>query len=100
MAGCYVGKDTVIERCIIDTDTTIGDGVFMGAGENIANVHMPHIYETGITVIGESSTIPDKVNVGKNCVIFGKTEPVDYEHGRLESGQSIVKKLNEKGVRA
>jgi len=100
MAGCYIGKGTIVERCIIDTDTTIGDGVHMGVGENIANVHKPHIYDTGITVIGEASTIPDRVSIGKNCVIFGKTEPVDYENGRLESGQSIVKKLNANGVRA
>jgi glucose-1-phosphate adenylyltransferase len=100
MAGCYIGKGTVIERCIIDTDTTIGDGVQIGAGDNIPNVYKPHIYDTGITVVGEYSTIPDKVNIGKNCVILGRTEPTDYTDGCLESGQSIVKKVNANGVRA
>jgi len=100
MEGCYVGKGTVIERCIIDTDTTIGDGAHLGVGENVSNVYNPKIYDTGITVIGEASTIPDKVRVGKNCVIFGKTEPSDYPDAALESGQSIVKKINANGVRA
>jgi len=100
MQGCYVGKGTTIERCIIDTDCTIGDEAHLGEGENTANIHRPHIYDTGITVVGEFSTIPDKVKVGKNCVIFGKTEPGDYPDAALESGQSIVKKMNANGVRA
>ncbi|MCL2198493.1 MAG: glucose-1-phosphate adenylyltransferase [Defluviitaleaceae bacterium] len=100
MENCYVGKNTVIDRCIIDTDCTIGDEVQMGVGENTPNSYKPGIYDTGITVIGELSIIPDKVQIGKNCVIFGKTEPKDYADLRLESGKSIVKKMNANGVRA
>jgi glucose-1-phosphate adenylyltransferase len=100
MEGCYVGKNTVIERCIIDIDCTIGDGAQIGIGENIANVHRPNIYDTGITVLGEFTSIPDKVLIGKNCVVYGKTTPDDYENAKLDSGHSIVKRVNEKGVRA
>ena len=71
----------------------------IGAGDNIANVYRPHIYDTGITVIGELSTIPDNMAIGKNCVIFGKTTPKDYPDNRLESGQSVVKHINANGVR-
>ena len=100
MEDCYIGKGTHLERAIIDMGTNIGDGVRLGTGENIANVHMPHIYTTGITVIGELSIIPDRVEIGKNCVIFGRTTAKDYKDMRLESGQSIVKPMNASGVRA
>ncbi|MCL2840949.1 MAG: glucose-1-phosphate adenylyltransferase [Defluviitaleaceae bacterium] len=100
MEECYIGKGTVIERCIIDKHTTIGENAKIGDGENIKNIHKPDLYDTGITVIGEFSIIPDNVTIGKNCVIFARTEPRDYENGRLESGQSIVKQVNEKGLRA
>ena len=100
MQGCYVGKGTTIERCIIDIDCTIGDNAKLGMGENIPNAYKPQIYDTGITVLGELSTVPDNVEIGKNCVIFGKTTPGDYPDGKLESGQSIVKKMNANGVRA
>ncbi|MDR0272503.1 MAG: glucose-1-phosphate adenylyltransferase [Clostridiales bacterium] len=100
MEGCYIGKGTVIERSIIDTDCTIGDGVSIGVGDNVINVHRPKVYDTGITVVGELSSIPDKISIGKNCVIFGKTTPVDYPNNRLESGESIVKRINANGVRA
>ena len=99
MEDCYIGKGTVIERAIIDNGTTIGDGVKIGVGENIANVYAPQIYDTGITVIGELSTIPDNVVIGKNAVIFGRTTPQDYKGMLLESGQSIVKPMNASGVR-
>jgi glucose-1-phosphate adenylyltransferase len=100
MERCYIGRGTIIERCIIDTECTIGDGVQIGVGENVSNESRPHIYDTGITVVGEQSSIPDKVTIGKNCVIFGKTEPEDYPDNNLESGKSIVKKVNANGVRA
>jgi len=100
MEGCYIGKGTVIERCIVDVECIIGEEAHLGVGENIENVHRPKIYDTGITVVGEFSSIPDKVKVGKNCVVFGKTEPADYPDQVLESGQSIVKKINANGVRA
>jgi len=100
MEECYIGKGTSVERCIIDTGCTIGDGVVIGNGENIKNAHKPNLYDTGITVIGEHSTVPDNVTIGKNCVIFGRTEPHDYPDSRLESGQSIVKPVNANGVRA
>jgi len=100
MERCYVGRNTRIERCIIDSECTIGDDVVIGTGDNTVNVHRPKIYDTGITVMGENSSIPDKVEIGKNCVIFGKTEPEDYQDGKLASGESIVKKVNANGVRA
>jgi len=100
MADCYIGKGTYIEHCIIDTNCTIGDGVHIGVGENIPNEEKPNIYDTGITVIGENSELPDNVKVGKNCVIFGKTVPADYLDHMLESGQTIVKEINSGGVRA
>jgi len=100
LSDCYIGKGCDITRCIIDTGCTIGEGVIIGDGENIANVHRPKIYDTGITVFGENSNIPDNVRIGKNCVIFGRTTPEDYPDGMLESGQSIVKEVNPNGVRA
>jgi len=99
MEDCYIGKNTRINRAIIDIVCTIGDNVVLGEGENTANVHRPHIYDTGITVIGELSIVPDNVSIGKNCVVFGKTAPKDYPDGKLESGQSIVKHINANGVR-
>jgi len=67
------------------------------SNSNIVNQDKPKIYNTGITVIGEYTTVPDNVSIGKNCVIFGNTTAEDYPDNRLESGKSVVKENEEAG---
>jgi len=98
MEDCYIGTNSRLHRVIADTNCSVGDDVIIGEGENIPNVDKPKIYDTGITVLGENTAIPDKVSIGKNCVVCGNTYPLDYQDGRLESGQSIMRDPNLKGV--
>ncbi len=90
MAGCKVGKNSVIECCIIDERATVGENVTIGKGENVPNIEKPHIYDTGITVIAEDSVVPSDVTIGKNCVIYGVTALEHYDENKcLESGATI-----------
>ncbi len=95
MEGCKIGKNTVLDRCIIDQKTVIGDNVKIGIGENIPNKHKPKIYNTGISVIGSDTVVPDNLEVGKNCVIYGVTTSDDYKDNKLESGEVVI---NDEGV--
>ena len=90
MENCTIGANTVIERCIIDQDTKIGANIRMGVGENIVNELKPKIYNTGITVIGSNTVVPDNLTIGKNCVILGETTPDMYPDNKLESGKSVM----------
>lgn len=90
MHGCVISENVVIDRSIIDQDTTISKGVVIGEGENIKNEEKPHIYDTGITVVGCDTFIPENIKIGKNCVIMGKTSKEDYPHGVLDSGKTII----------
>ena len=98
MQDCYIGRNARLTRVIADTNCSVGDGVEIGIGDNIPNLEKPKIYDTGITVLGENTTVPDKVSIGKNCVVYGPTYPFDYQDGRLESGHSIIREPNVKGV--
>ena len=89
MGGCVIGENTQIERCIIDENSVIGSNTKIGLGENIPNKLKPRIYDTGITVIGEGSVIPDGIIIGKNCVIHGVTNVNHYVGMRLNSGETI-----------
>jgi glucose-1-phosphate adenylyltransferase len=89
-SNCRVGGNTVLKRCIVDENSVIGSDVFIGYGENIANINEPKIYDCGISVIGESTTVPNGVTIGKNCVVFGRTTIKHYKEKRLESGGSII----------
>lgn len=90
MENTFIGKNTVINRCIIDQNSSIGANVVMGEGGNVPNERKPKIYNTGITVVGNDSTIPDNIKIGKNCVIFGETTADLYENNTLESGKSVI----------
>ncbi len=91
MGGTVVGAESVIDRCIIDEDCCIGKRIHMGIGENIPNETKPNIYDSGITVLGVKTTVPDDITIGKNCVIYGTTKPEDYENQKLESGKTVIR---------
>jgi glucose-1-phosphate adenylyltransferase len=91
MGSSVIGKGAFLERCIVDTSCTVGENVVIGAGENIPNINKPHIYDTGISVLGESTFVPGGVKIGKNCVIYGNTAAEDYINGELPGGHDIIK---------
>lgn len=91
MENVVIKKGAVLDRCIIDRNTVIGEGAVLGMGENIPNEKKPNIYNTGITVAGENTVVPPGVKIGKNCVIFGKTEPEDYPDGEATSGKTVIR---------
>ena len=67
----------------------VDDGV--GVGDYADSQLSEKIYNCELAVIGENSTIPDGVTIGKNVAISGKTEISDYPDGKLPSGGYIVK---------
>ena len=90
MEGCVIGKNAVLDRVIVDQNTVLGDNVKMGLWDNIPNEQKPKIYNTGITVIGSDTVVPDNIEIGKNCVVYGKTTAEDYSESKLPSGQSVI----------
>jgi len=91
MGSSVIGKGAFLERCIVDTSCTVGENVVIGAGENVPNIDKPHIYYTGISVLGESTFVPADVKIGKNCVVYGHTAAEDYINGELPGGHDIIK---------
>ena len=51
----------------------------------------PSVYSFGLVTIGENSVIPEKVQIGKNTAISGKTTAEDYPDGVLDSGETLIK---------
>lgn len=91
MKGTMIGENAVVDRAIIAENVDVGSGVVMGIGEEAPNNYKPAVYAGGLVTIGENSTIPAGVKIGKNTAISGKTSPEDYPDGVLESGGSIIK---------
>ena len=91
MGRTVVKSGAFVERCVVDDSCVIGEGAVIGAGENVVNVDFPRIYDSGITVLGESTVVPAGVTIGKNCVLYGQTTLEDYPDGHLSSGHSIIR---------
>lgn len=91
MGGTVIEEGCVIDRCIIDENCKVAKNVHMGVGENIPNETKPNIYNTGITVLGANTSVPEGVVIGKNCVLYGNTVAEDYSDGTLESGKSVIR---------
>ncbi|MDE5778318.1 MAG: glucose-1-phosphate adenylyltransferase [Lachnospiraceae bacterium] len=91
MNETVIGEGAVIDKAIIAENVVIGSNVELGVGEEAPNELKPHIYSFGLVTIGENSTVPDGVKVGKNTAIFGPTDASEYPDGLLKSGSSLIK---------
>lgn len=89
MENCIIREGSILNKVIISEGTAIGANVKIGQGDDTISETKPHVYNTGITVIGSSAIIPDNVVIGKNCDISGETCFEQYPDGRLESGKSL-----------
>ncbi|MDO4475973.1 MAG: glucose-1-phosphate adenylyltransferase [Lachnospiraceae bacterium] len=91
MKGTQIGDGCVLDRAIIAEDCVIGNDVVMGVGEDVPNKVKPSVYSFGLAVVGENTTIPDGVKIGKNTAITGETVAEDYPDGELASGETLDK---------
>ena len=91
MNNTKIGKNTIVNKSIIAEDVTIGDNVELGVGEEVENIKLPKIYNSGLVTIGECTVMPDNLKVGKNSVILGVTPPADYTDNKSASGGFLIK---------
>lgn len=91
MKGTNIGAGCVVDKAIIAEDVVIGSGCRLGVGADKPNTLNPKVYGFGLVTIGEGSTVPANVTIGKNTAISGVTSMEDYPGGLLESGESIIK---------
>lgn len=91
MNGTVIGEGCVVDKAIIAENVVIGNNVELGVGEEAVNDYKPQIYSFGLVTIGENSTIPEGVKVGKNTAIYGPTDISEYPDGLLKSGASLIK---------
>lgn len=90
MSDTFIDEKCFIDRSIIAEDCVIGKGVRIGYGDYAINTELPNIYDSGLTVIGEKTTIPDEVTIGKNCSVYGKLGHCHFENNKLESGNNLI----------
>ncbi len=91
MRECVIGDNTQINRAIIAENAHIGANSALGVGEYAPSKYDPKVYQFDLVTVGENTTIPDNVQIGKNTAIVGETTAEDYADGVLASGDYIIK---------
>jgi glucose-1-phosphate adenylyltransferase len=86
-----IGAGSVVDRCILDKEVVVGKNCVIGYGDDMTtpNKQEPGRLNTGITLIGKRSRLPDNLKVGRNCKIGTDLRPQDFHTGTLESGESV-----------
>ena len=88
-----IGADAVIDRCIIDKGVIIGAGAKVGHGDdNRPNTEMPDKFNTGITLVGKNSVVPEGMELGRNVVVHSECGDSAFgKRKKIKSGTSVGK---------
>lgn len=91
LSNTTIGPGAVVDRCIIDKNVQIGAGVRAGDGDdNTPNIQKPQEINTGITLIGKGSIVPEGMVIGRNVVIHAHTPESGYgKRKKVASGQDV-----------
>jgi glucose-1-phosphate adenylyltransferase len=85
-----IGAGSVIDRSILDKEVLVGKNCQIGYGDDqTPNKLEPGRLNTGITLIGKRTHLPDNLKVGRNCKIGTDLRPEDFSSDTLNSGETI-----------
>jgi glucose-1-phosphate adenylyltransferase len=89
-SGTVIGAGTIIDRSILDKEVVVGRNCRIGYGDDTTpNKQEPDRLNTGITLLGKRSQLPDGLTVGRNCKIGTDLRPEDFHTGELASGETV-----------
>lgn len=94
LSDTVIEAGAVVDRCIVDKFVQIGAGARVGDGDdNTPNGSMPEQINTGITLIGKRSVVPEGMTIGRNVVIHAHTREESYKRKKVASGSDVGKSM-------
>jgi len=85
-----VKPGAIVENCIIDKKTVIGENAMVGFGTDLTpNRENPALLASGITVIGKHVKVPKNMVIGRNCRIFATSDLSQQPDNIVSSGSTI-----------
>jgi glucose-1-phosphate adenylyltransferase len=91
LTDSVIGAGSVVDRSILDKGVVVGKNSRIGYGDDMTtpNKQEPSRLDTGITLVGKRSHLPDNLTVGRNCKIGTDLRPQDFPSPTLASGETV-----------
>jgi glucose-1-phosphate adenylyltransferase len=101
-AGCRVidsiilpnvtlGAGSRIERTIIDKNVVVGTGAQIGHGRGgVVNTQIPSLLNSGLTLIGMHTSVPNDAQVGTNVLIAARVPATAWQKPTLADGETLA----------
>jgi glucose-1-phosphate adenylyltransferase len=86
-----IHSGAVVDRSIVDKDVVIGAGAHVGDGDdNTPNRAMPEQINTGLSLVGKGSVVPEGYTLGRNVVVHADTGEEAYgKRKKVASGHDV-----------
>ncbi len=82
-----VGANSQLNMVIADEKVRVGPAARIGYSNDLTpNRAFPDLLSTGITLIGKESHLPDKIEIGRNCIVPPFLEPDHFSESSYPSG--------------
>lgn len=89
MHDAHIGAGSKLDHAILDKKVWVGDDSVIGAGEDRINQRFPEHLDSGITVIGKASMIPDHSRLGRNVAVLTSDDLASDSPLLVESGETV-----------
>jgi len=98
MNDTVVGRESAIDRSILDKEVVVEVGCHVGFGNDLQiNRKSPKALNTGLTIVGKRAEIPPGVKIGRNCIIHSDVSEGDFPGSEMLSGETIRPKRGRVG---
>jgi glucose-1-phosphate adenylyltransferase len=90
MDNTQIGRNCIIDRSILDKEVKIETDACVGFGNDYrVNRGSPKVLNTGLTIIGKRTVIPEGYKIGRNCIVYDNAAGGDFPDSEVKSGETI-----------
>lgn len=90
MEGTTIGRDSMIQRAVLDKYVSVGNQVNLGCERlSVPSPVIPGLLDCGLTVVGKRVRIADNMMIGTNVLIYPDAQPRNQLGLRIPNGVTV-----------
>jgi glucose-1-phosphate adenylyltransferase len=92
MHDCWIGSGAFLDRAILDKKVRIGEEARITGQSTVPNRKSPEQLKEGLTLIGKGASIPKKIIIQGNTIIYPRVDEADFRKRVLAEGETVRKR--------